>query len=178
MIICRILSFGFLMGFHCITLIYLLMWTLSSSLLFDIILQFLWGCIFIHLFNPISCYKHMTVIMKYGQINVFHFPWFNNFPASNFFMVGGRGVGVGSRWIGDSKLLKRIKFSDKFLDFLLLTCCFKIKYPFSYWKSCQRLHLRDPCGITLPKWKSKRWNGGDKTCSRGNKKCSWSLCKD
>ena len=45
-------------------------------------------------------------------------------------MVGGRGVGVGSRWIGDSKLLKRIKFSDKFLDFLLLTCCFKIKYPF------------------------------------------------
>ena len=45
-------------------------------------------------------------------------------------MVGGRGGGVGSRWIGDSKLLKRIKFSDKFLDFLLLTCCFKIKYPF------------------------------------------------
>ena len=45
-------------------------------------------------------------------------------------MVGGEGGGVGSRWIGDSKLLKRIKFSDKFLDFLLLTCCFKIKYPF------------------------------------------------
>ena len=45
-------------------------------------------------------------------------------------MVVGRGGGVGSRWIGDSKLLKRIKFSDKFLDFLLLTCCFKIKYPF------------------------------------------------
>lgn len=48
-------------------------------------------------------------------------------------MVVGRGWGgggVGSRWIGDSKLLKRIKFSDKFLDFLLLTCCFKIKYPF------------------------------------------------
>ena len=45
-------------------------------------------------------------------------------------MVGGRGGGFGSRWIGDSKLLKRIKFSDKFLDFLLLTCCFKIKYPF------------------------------------------------
>lgn len=44
-------------------------------------------------------------------------------------MVVGRG-GVGSRWIGDSKLLKRIKFSDKFLDFLLLTCCLKIKYPF------------------------------------------------
>lgn len=43
---------------------------------------------------------------------------------------GGGGGGVGSRWIGDSKLLKRIKFSDKFLDFLLLTCCFKIKYPF------------------------------------------------
>ena len=61
---------------------------------------------------------------------MFHFPRFNNFPASNFFMVGGRGGGGGSRWIGDSKLLKRIKFSDKFLDFLLLTCCFKIKYPF------------------------------------------------
>ena len=46
-------------------------------------------------------------------------------------MVGGEGGGgVGSRWIGDSKLLKRIKVSDKFLDFLLLTCCFKIKYPF------------------------------------------------
>lgn len=45
-------------------------------------------------------------------------------------MVGGEGGGVGSRWIGDSKLLKRIKFSDKVLDFLLLTCCFKIKYPF------------------------------------------------
>lgn len=44
--------------------------------------------------------------------------------------LGGRGGGVGSRWIGDSKLLKRIKFSDKVLDFLLLTCCFKIKYPF------------------------------------------------
>ena len=37
----------------------------------------------------------------------------------------GGGGGVGSRWIGDSKLLKRIKFSDK-----LLTCCIKIKYPF------------------------------------------------
>ena len=44
--------------------------------------------------------------------------------------LGGGGGGFGSRWIGDSKLLKRIKFSDKFLDFLLLTCCFKIKYPF------------------------------------------------
>ena len=44
--------------------------------------------------------------------------------------LGGGGGGVGSRWIGDSKFLKRIKFSDKFLDFLLLTCCLKIKYPF------------------------------------------------
>ena len=61
------------------------------------------------------------------------------------------GGGFGSRWIGDSELLYRIKFPDEFLIFCSLQVALKLTVLFPYWKCCQRLHLRDPCGLALPK---------------------------
>ena len=71
-------------------------------------------------------------------------------PISLWF-GGGGGGGFAVAGLVIVSCSKGLNFQINFWIFCCLHVALKLSILFSYWKSCQRLHLRDPRGVTLPK---------------------------